>query len=306
LELPLLFRPLRRGVYLPPAARHQCLLMYRFRINRTSPAAEGRELEQYAKATYDRFAPIYDDWNAENDYEMWLGEVLLPELENHGLRKGSALDVGCGTGRAFPPLLARGWRVIGCDVSPGMLTQARRKFGSQVRLLDADARSLPSFARLADMALDGGFDLILLLNDIVNYAIEIDELDALLIGLKRNLRADGGLLCFDANTLGLFREDYATGAVDRRSVERWTWRGMTDEIRSGGVFEARLSGGGVESHLHRERHWPPELMEPALEKAGLRAHAVLGQREESGRVLLADPPDEERDRKVIYIVGHAA
>jgi SAM-dependent methyltransferase len=266
----------------------------------------GEAMEQYAKATYDRFAPIYDEWNAENDYEMWLGELLLPELETRGLRKGWALDVGCGTGRAFPPLLTRGWRVIGCDVSPGMLAQARRKFGSQVRLLNADARSLPSFAQLPDMEPDAGFDLILLLNDIVNYAIEVDELDDLLTGLKRNLRSNGGLVCFDANTLGLFREDYATGILDQRSVESWAWRGMTDEIRSGGIFEARLSGDGVEAHLHRERHWPPEQMKPALQKAGLRALAVLGQREESGRVLLADPPDEERDRKVIYIVGHAA
>jgi SAM-dependent methyltransferase len=263
-------------------------------------------MEQFAKVAYDRFAPIYDDWNAENDYEMWLGEVLLPELEKHGLRKGWALDVGCGTGRAFPPLLARGWRVTGCDVSPGMLTEARRKFGSEVRLLEEDARSLPSFARLPDVAPDGGFDLILLLNDIVNYAIEIDELNDLLTGLKRNLRPDGGLVCFDANTLGLFREDYATSVLDQRGAEGWEWRGMTDEISAGGVFEARLSGGGVEAHLHRERHWPPEWMESALEKAGLRALAVLGQREESGRVLLADPPDEERDRKVIYIAGHAS
>ncbi|HEX8050012.1 MAG TPA: hypothetical protein VF504_00975, partial [Solirubrobacterales bacterium] len=46
-----------------------------------------------AQTAYDRYAPVYDESNAQNDYEMWLGEVLLPELEKHGLRNGWALDV---------------------------------------------------------------------------------------------------------------------------------------------------------------------------------------------------------------------
>ena len=96
-----------------------------------------------AEATYDRFAPIYDEWNAQNDYEMWLGEALLPALEMHGLRKGWALDVGCGTGRAFLPLLARGWRVIGCDVSAGMLAEAGQSastIGTASAPLDSEER----------------------------------------------------------------------------------------------------------------------------------------------------------------------
>ncbi|HYG96722.1 MAG TPA: methyltransferase domain-containing protein, partial [Solirubrobacterales bacterium] len=89
--------------------------------------------EESARIAYDRYAPIYDEWNAQNDYEMWLGETLLPEMEKHGLRKGWALDVGCGTGRAFDTLLSRGWQVVGSDVSGGMLAEAERNFGSRVR-----------------------------------------------------------------------------------------------------------------------------------------------------------------------------
>lgn len=258
-----------------------------------------------AQRTYDRFAPIYDEWNARNDYEMWLGEILLPELERHGLRKGWALDVGCGTGRAFPPLLARGWQVIGCDISGRMLAEAWRKFGSRVPLLQLDARSLPPVSQLFGAPVDGSFQLILLLNDVVNYLIEEDELQRLFSGVRKNLGSDQGLFVFDANTLRLFREDYAQGALDERGVKNWRWSGATEKVESGGIFEARLTGLDVETHLHRQRHWQPERMVDALEATGLQALAVLGQREEPDRVLLEDQPDEKRDRKVLYVASHA-
>ncbi|HET9677416.1 MAG TPA: hypothetical protein VFP21_07940, partial [Solirubrobacterales bacterium] len=70
--------------------------------------------EDPALAAYEAFAPIYNEFNHLNDYEMWLGRTLLPELEKRGLRRGRALDVACGTGRAFAPLLKRGWEVRGC------------------------------------------------------------------------------------------------------------------------------------------------------------------------------------------------
>lgn len=62
-----------------------------------------------ALAMYEAFAAAYDDFNHLNDYEMWLGRTLLPALRMHGVKEGGrALDVGCGTGRAFPPLLEAG------------------------------------------------------------------------------------------------------------------------------------------------------------------------------------------------------
>lgn len=249
--------------------------------------------ENSAKVAYDRYAPLYDEWNAQNDYEMWLGEALLPELEKHGLRPGRALDVGCGTGRAFEPLLSRGWEVVGCDLSTGMLAEAERKFGSRVRLLEADARDLPSLQP---------FELILLLNDVVNYVTDDGGLEKVFAGVERNLSRDQGLVVFDANSIGLFRASFTAGLSEERGASEW--RGLTDDTSPGSVFEARLSGDGV-SHLHHQRHWTPEQVKGALEASGLRPLAVLGQSEGAGHVVLADPPDEERDVKIIYIAAHA-
>jgi SAM-dependent methyltransferase len=258
-----------------------------------------------AKVAYDRYAPIYDEWNAENDYEMWLGGVLLPELEKFGLgRPEWALDVGCGTGRALEPLLDRGWRVVGCDVSAGMLTEAERKFGSRVRLLNLDARSLPSIGTESGGPEGEAFHLILLLNDVVNYLVEDGDLEKVFAGVKRNL-SPRGLVVFDANTLRLFQADFASDVYEELSGKDWEWRGLTEGIAPGAIYEARLSGQGIEAHVHRQRHWMRGQVTEALEAAGLRALAVLGQREERGKVLLSDSLDEARDAKSVYIAGHA-
>jgi SAM-dependent methyltransferase/DNA-binding transcriptional ArsR family regulator len=258
-----------------------------------------------AKVAYDRFAPIYDEANAQNDYEMWLGEVLLPELEKRGLQKGWALDVGCGTGRAFEPLLARGWQLVGCDLSAGMLAEAARKFGSAIQLFEFDARDLPPISPGPGYPEEAAFDLVLLLNDVVNYLTDARELELLFGGVKRNLNRDHGLFLFDANTLALFRDNFTSGVAEAVDEGDWEWRGLSEKVEAGGFYEARLSGSDVEPHVHRQRHWPVEQMTAALEASGLRCLAALGQREENGRALLSAEPDEERDSKVIYIAAPA-
>lgn len=254
---------------------------------------------------YDRFAAIYDEFNAANDYEMWLGERLLPALERHGLKKGWALDIGCGTGRAFEPLLSRGWRVAGCDVSPGMLKRAAEKFGSRVELFEADARELPPVSSFPGLSAGEGFELILALNDVANYLTGNGDLERFFAGVKPNLSREGGLFLFDTNAFCVFREAFTAGRSEEMSARGWDWYGLTENADRGAVFEARLSGQGVEAHVHRERHWTPEQVKKALEASGLRCLAALGQREDAdNRVILESPPDEDRHYKIVYIAGH--
>ena len=80
----------------------------------------------WAERTYEAMAPVYDDFTAHHDYEGWLAD-LLKALEQHGLQGKRLLDVGCGTGKSFMPMLPRGWEVTGCDISAAMLGLAREK-----------------------------------------------------------------------------------------------------------------------------------------------------------------------------------
>lgn len=263
------------------------------------------ELESAGEA-YDRYAAVYDEANAQNDYEKWLGEAILPELEKRELRKGWALDVGCGTGRAFDPLLDRGWKVVGCDLSAGMLAEAERKYGSRVQLFELDARRVPAISPSPERPGGEAFELVLLLNDVVNYMTEDGDLELAFAGVKANLSRDDGRVAFDVNTFPMFRHSYAPGRNEAMSARGWDWFGLGDEPQPGGVYEARLSGRDVEPHVHRQRHWLDEQILAALEANGLRCLATLGMHEKDGQIILSDAPEEERDYKLIYIAAHAA
>jgi SAM-dependent methyltransferase len=248
----------------------------------------------FAFGTYQAYADIYNEFNHRNDYEMWVGRVLLPELEKHGLRKGRALDVACGTGRAFDPLLRRGWEVHGCDLSPAMLEIAEREAGSRVPLSVADMRDLPVF---------GEFELVLVLNDAIDYLLGDEELASALRGLRSNL-ADDGLLLFDCNSR-LRYETSLTSEVSEIEHEgrRWTWRGLGPVAGMPDVFEARIEGRDIEPIIHRQRFRAEGQMRRALGEAGLECLAALGMEEVDEKVVLDPSVDESRHYKIVYMAA---
>lgn len=241
---------------------------------------------------YEAFAPIYNDFNHLNDYEMWVGRTLLPALEEHGLKHGRVLDVGCGTGRAFAPLLRRGWQIFGCDLSPAMLERAREEGGEEVELAVADMRELPVF---------GEFELIISLNDPVNYLLGDGDLERAFAGMRANL-ADGGLVIFDCNSMSTYKSVYST---EIREVEqngrRWIWRGVGEVGGDPTRFESHIEGDDIETISHQERFRTEAEIRDAMQSAGLEFRAVLGMEEVDKEVVLAEPPDEDRHYKIIYI-----
>ena len=99
-----------------------------------------------AREAYERLAPAYDILTADYRHDRWLA-VLEALAREHGLSGHALLDVACGTGKSFLPLLARGYRVVGCDISPAMLARAAEK-APQARLVQADMRSARPARRL--------------------------------------------------------------------------------------------------------------------------------------------------------------
>lgn len=249
-----------------------------------------------ARAAYEAIAPVYDAFTAHHDYELWLGE-LLPRLERRGLRQGRLLDIGCGTGKSFLPMLARGWEVTACDISPSMLALAQDKLGEQSAALHiADMRALPRF---------GSFDLVWALDDSVNYLLSREELAAALRGMKLNL-APGGLLVFDLNTLRAYRGFFAETAVLERASLRLTWEGhATPTTAPGSIVEAGFKADGangiqVAAHRHRQRHFPEAEVTAALRGAGLERIEVFGHGNDA---VFQQPLDEAEHTKAVYIAA---
>lgn len=243
-----------------------------------------------ALVAYEEFAAVYNDFTHSNDYEMWLGRSLLPELRKYGLREGGrALDVGCGTGRAFPPLLRRGWRVQGCDLSPAMLRLAAQEEGGSVALHVADMRRLPHF---------GNFDLVLSLNDSVNYLLGDEDLVLALAGMKANL-AEDGLPIFDVNSCSTYADGYAGVREVEHEGSRWVWTGKGEIAPS--VFEAEIAGDRLEPIRQLERFRSAHEVLSAMRTVGLRTLGTFGMSEANGEVVLSSPPDERRNYKLVFI-----
>lgn len=263
-------------------------------------AAAGAAGHQWAERAYEAIAPVYDDFTAHHNYEVWLGN-LLPELRRHGLRGRRLLDVGCGTGKSFLPMLERGWEVTACDISASMLELARAKAGDAVRLFVADMRELPRY---------GEFDLVWALDDAVNYLLSAEELGQALSGMRRNL-APGGLLMFDVNTLRAYRTFFAETEVVETPAARLVWRGQASaDAPPGSIcaarFEVEANGAGgetggaprVETHLHRQRHFPEAEVLAVIEGAGLDCLDVFGHGHDA---VLKQPLDELVHTKAVYI-----
>ena len=246
---------------------------------------------------YERLAPVYDVLTAGYDYETWLSGLEDLALQ-HGLPGRRVLDVGCGTGKSFEPLLERGYEIMACDLSPAMVAAAREKAeGRGVHVFVADMTRLPELPAV---------DWVTCLDDAVNYLLGDDDLAMALSGMRRALRP-GGLVTFDVNTLRTYRSDFASEYWHDGSGAFICFRGSAGaSFAPGGVAEAVFEsfvpvGDGCWRRMtsrHVQRHHPRAAVEAACERAGLELVTIRGQ-VSGGR--LCEGPDELTHTKLLYL-----
>lgn len=248
-------------------------------------------LDAPARQTYDAFATAYDDFNHGYMYERWTGR-LLALAEDAGLEGDRLLDVGCGTGLSFTPMLARGWRVTACDISPKMLEIARSKAdAAAATLLTADMRELPVL---------GEFNLAWAVNDAMNYLLTLKDLESTLRRLAANL-APGGFVLIDLNTLATFRSSFCAEFVSEHDGQRFIWRGQMSaaNVEPSSINEAHfeVEGEAGSACVHIQRHFTESEVTAALAGAGLELTRVVGELDGN----LHDRLDEEVHTKAVYL-----
>jgi len=160
----------------------------------SAPLPTGDEKTARVRAMFDTIAPRYDLMNRLMTFgldQAWrrgaVASLALPE-------DALVLDLACGTGDLSRLARRRGYRVVGADLSEGMLAAN----GASTPLVEADGSRLP-FG-------DGAFDGL-----VCGYALRnFTDLAATLSECARVLRAGGRLavLEVDAPTSRLWRAGY--------------------------------------------------------------------------------------------------
>lgn len=256
-----------------------------------SATTSGETGGDWALRTYEAMAPVYDAFTGHYESEAWIAD-LVKVLERRGLTGKRLLDVGCGTGTSFLPMLERGWEVTGCDISPAMLGLARKKGGDAVQLAVADMLDLPEL---------GEFDLVWALDDAINYLLSREELERALAGMRAKL-APTGLLLFDVNELQAYRTFFAETTVVEQEGRELTWRGLASaDVAPGSICESEMEIAPGEVLTHRQRHFPEAEVRAALAGAGLECLAVYGH----GLDGIPTQPLEPTHTKAIYIARAA-
>jgi SAM-dependent methyltransferase len=80
--------------------------------------------------------------SAFGDFSRRIAPEILTIVRSAGVRSGRIVEIGCGSGLLAKHLSVAGYEVFGFDVSPAMITLARRR-APRARFRVGDLRSLP-------------------------------------------------------------------------------------------------------------------------------------------------------------------
>ncbi len=130
---------------------------------------------------------------------------LVRWLDARGLADGDVLDLGCGIGRVAAAL-RRARSVLGLDIAPGMIAEARRRHGNDGRLRFAvtDGRGIAGA--------EGLFDLLLAV-DSFPYLVAAGVAERHVADASRILRPDGAMAIFNLSYRGV--------EADRAEARAW-------------------------------------------------------------------------------------
>lgn len=151
-------------------------------------------------ALYSQMAEYYDRIYWWKDYGREV-KFLTDVLQHYGVHGKRILEVACGTGAHTKVLTARGYSVVGVDLSEDVLRVARRKVKHGATFIRGDMRQLDKFVQ-------GEFDALICLFSAISYNTNLDDLRKTVNGFAAHLKRDG-VVMFDTHfTKEGFRDGY--------------------------------------------------------------------------------------------------
>ena len=236
---------------------------------------------------YTGFAEVYDLFMDDIPYEEWCG-CLTKLLREYGVEEGLVLDLGCGTGKLTRLLAARGYDMIGVDLSGEMLELAMEK--------NPDNRILYLQQDMREFELYGTVRAIVSVCDSMNYLTEYEDLVQVL-RLANNYLDPGGVFIFDMNTLYKYRELLGETVIcENRDEGSFIWENFYEEEGQTNQYDLTFFIREEDmryrkyEETHVQRGYGTQQVESLLRQAGLEVLAVYDAytkdpvKEDSGRV----------------------
>lgn len=230
-------------------------------------------------ASYTELPAFYDFLGEHPDYEKMAERIINVYEEKGAKESGLVLDLACGTGKLACALLDKGADVIGTDLSPEMLMQARdtcMQKGHSPLLLCQDMRELDLY---------GTVDVTVCATNSLNYLENEGELERV-FSLVHNFLTPGGLFFFDINSLYKFEKLYGENTyVFENEGVFCVWENQYDAEE--GVCDFRLTmfekeRSGRYRRLEEEQsqtYFAEELVEKLLKKTGFELIEKAGDLE---------------------------
>ncbi|MCD8082864.1 MAG: methyltransferase domain-containing protein [Clostridiales bacterium] len=242
---------------------------------------------------YSGFAGVYDLFMDDIPYGEWC-DYLSGLLAEYGVSEGLVLDLGCGTGTITRLLAARGYDMIGVDLSGEML------FIAQEKETENPAGILYLQQDMREFELYGTVRAIVSVCDSMNYLTSYEDLVQVL-RLANNYLDPGGVFLFDLNTVYKYREELGERTIaENREEGSFIWENYYDEDEMLNEYDLTLfireEDGRFrkQEETHFQRAYEPETVRRAIAEAGMEFVAMYD-------AFTREAPREDSER--VYVIA---
>jgi 2-polyprenyl-3-methyl-5-hydroxy-6-metoxy-1,4-benzoquinol methylase len=222
---------------------------------------------------YEKYSKYYDTIHIDKDYEI---ESNL--INKYSTNKNSLLDVGCGTANHSIILSEYFKKIVGVDLSKSMLNEAKKKIDllkiSNVELTNSELCSI-----------DGTFDTIISMFNVVNHIQSLEELSMFFEDVKNKLNEDG-IFIFDCWNGTACRMEMPTEY--HKKFVNYDWYTLELETNTtSNLFDAwslvetkvnvYSEGDKVDEFKYGILHklWTPDILKSLIEISGMKVVNIV-------------------------------
>lgn len=214
--------------------------------------------------SYTGFAEVYDLFMDNVPYEKWC-DYLTCLLKEQGISSGILLDLGCGTGKLTRLLSARGYDMIGVDISEEMLGIAMEENHENILYLCQDMREFELYGTVA---------AAVSICDSMNYIITPEDLTRV-FRLVNNYLDPGGVFIFDLNTIVKYEALGEATIAETREESSFIWENCYDKSSRINEYNLTLYIAGGDGRFdryfetHYQRAYTLDEIKTCLKDGGL-------------------------------------